>query len=399
MAVKKLIELHELAKREASQYARKRSLYAHVLADSGKHFIGIVGPRGAGKTILLRQYAIDHDDAFYLSADVLETEDDPWTTITSLHQHFGYKTFLIDEIHFLKDATGLLKRLYDFLKVRVLFTSSVALAMHASKQDLSRRVHMLTLPTFSFREYLAFSHDIDLPSLDLDALVARDWKPEHLRAGYHFEAYLRGGLLPFSLEEPDPLPLLSNIVEKVIKRDIPSVARLSLDELEVLQKLLRFVGRSAVDGINYSTLARNLSITKYKAEQYVHCLEKAFVLHQVFPAGTNVLREPKVLMAPPYRLLYRDYDDALGGLREDFFAESMRQAGQSFHYLKSTRGTKTPDFLIDGQEKLVIEVGGKGKGREQFKGISVDRKLIVAHISTPNDRQVPLHLLGFLADA
>ena len=213
-----------------------------------------------------------------------------------------------------------------------------------------------------------------------------------------FDNYLRGGLLPFSLEESDPLPLLGNVVEKVITRDIPSVVRLSLDELDVLKRLLRFVGRSAVDGINYSTLASNLSVTKYKAEQYVQCLEKAFILHQVFPAGTNVLREPKVLMAPPYRLLYRDYEDAVGGLREDYFAESMRQVGRPFHYLKSTRGRKTPDFLIDGTEKVVIEVGGKGKGREQFKGIKVGQKLIVAHTLIPNERHVPLHLLGFLKD-
>jgi hypothetical protein len=39
--------------------------------------------------------------------------------------------------------------------------------------------------------------------------------------------------------------------------------------------------------------------------------EGSFILHQVLPAGTNVLREPKILMAPPSRLLYRDYEDAL----------------------------------------------------------------------------------------
>jgi hypothetical protein len=41
------------------------------------------------------------------------------------------------------------------------------------------------------------------------------------------------------------------------------------------------------------------------------------ILHEILPAGTNVLREPKILMAPPTRLLYRDYEDAVGGLRED----------------------------------------------------------------------------------
>lgn len=397
MDTQKLIELHELAKSETSRYTHKRSIYGRLSPDTGRHHLGIIGPRGVGKTILLRQYALDHAEAFYLSADVLDSGDDLWILVKTLREHFGYTTFLIDEIHFLSDAAGLLKRLYDFLDVRVFFTSSMALAMHASQQDLSRRVQLMTLYPFSFREYLAFVQQIELPSLTLSSLVTRNWTPDHLRVGHHFDRYLKGGLLPFSMEEPEPLPLLANVVEKIITRDIPTVIRLALDELPILQRLLQFIGRSPVDGINYSTLARNLSITKYKAEQYVSCLEKAFVLHAVFPTGTNVLREPKILMAPPYRLLYSDYQDAIGGLREDFFAESMKQAGIPFHYLKSTRGTKTPDFLIDGPEKLVIEVGGKGKGREQFKGITIDRKVIVAHVAVPNEKQIPLHLLGFLA--
>ena len=98
-----------------------------------------------------------------------------------------------------------------------------------------------------------------------------------------FKYSLQGGILPFSLEEPEPFGFLESILEKVITRDIPSVVRLVVDELESIRRLLRFVGRSAVDGINYSSLSRNLGITKYKAEQYVGCLERAFILHQVFP--------------------------------------------------------------------------------------------------------------------
>ena len=357
-----------------------------------------MGPRGAGKTVLLRQYALAHEDACYISADTLEPEDDLWDDIQTLRDHYGFRTFLIDEVHFLADATGLLKRLYDFLDLHVLFSSSVALAMRASAYDLSRRVRLLELPNFSFREYLAFREGLSLPACGLEALAGGAWTPEHLRAGRFFDRYLvGGGLLPFSIEEPDPFPFLANIIEKVIARDIPSVAKLTIDELEHLRRLMRFVGRSGVDGVNYSSLSRNLGITKYKAEQYVDCLEKASILHRILPQGTNVIREPKILMAPPYRLLYRDPDDCIGGLREDFFVEMLRQAGIAFGYLKSTRGAKTPDYLIaDGPDRLVVEVGGKRKGREQFKGIKYDRKLVFAHTDTPNRSRIPLFLAGFL---
>jgi len=270
-------------------------------------------------------------------------------------------------------------------------------AMCASAHDLSRRVRLLELPNFSFREYLHFRQDLCLPVCGLEDLAGGNWTAEHLRAGRFFEDYLvGGGLLPFALEEPDPFPFLENTIEKVIARDIPSVVKLTVDELDHIRRLLRFVGRAGIDGINYSSLSRNLGITKYKAEQYVDCLEKAFVLHRVLPEGTNVIREPKVLMAPPCRLLYRESDDAIGGLREDFFVEMLRQAGIEFGYLKSTRGAKTPDYLVrSGPDKLVVEIGGKGKGREQFKGVKVGRKLVFAHTDVPVQGRLPLFLAGF----
>ncbi|MFO7870373.1 MAG: AAA family ATPase [Kiritimatiellia bacterium] len=398
MQVEKLIELHELARKEAVNYPLRRFLYSDISQMEGRHFTGIVGPRGSGKTVMLRQYALEHQDAFYLAADTLEAGDDAWDIIQTLQEHYSYRTFLLDEIHFLPDAASLLKRLYDFRKLRVLFSSSVALAMHASAYDLSRRVRMATLFPFSYREYVFFKEGMSLKPLTVDAVAGGQWDPDHVRAGRFFNGYLRGGLLPFSLEEPDPLPLLRNTIEKVIARDIPSVMRLAVDELETIRRLLRFIGSSGVDGINYSSLSRNLGITKYKAEQYAGCLEKAFVLHRLFPAGTNVVREPKVLMAPPCRLLYRAYEEAAGGLREDFFVEAVKQAGLPVRYLKSRRGAKTPDFLV-GEEgsEVVAEVGGKGKGRSQFKGIEDFRKVIFADTPVPDEKRVPLFMAGYLA--
>jgi len=126
-------------------------------------------------------------------------------------------------------------------------------------------------------------------------------------------------------------------------------------------------------------------------------LAKTFVLNPVYPTGTNVLREPKVLMYLPFRLLYREYDKAIGYLREDFFAEMMRMKGLEFDYLKSKRGRKTPDFLVRSQDgDIVVEVGGRGKGREQFKGINVEKQLILSHLTQIEGIKRPLFLLGFI---
>jgi len=396
MNMQHLLELDHLARQEGKKYRRRRLLYQTLQKSQGKHFTGIIGPRGAGKTILLKQLLGEQKDSFYISVDTINSVD-LFEIAKHLQQTLKIKLLLLDEIHFQKDYDAQLKKIYDTLGVKVIFTSSVALAIAQSAYDLSRRVQLLKLPLFSLREYIYFKHDHLLPVLSLEDIIEQNWTSDHLRHGYLFDEYLQGSILPFALDEPDPLPLLANILKKIISRDIPQIMPLLVDELPRIEKMLQFIGRSTVDGINYSSIARNVDITKYKAESYLKILTQALVTHVIFPRGTGVMREPKVLLCPPYRLLYNEYEYVIGGLREDFFAEMLTAASIEFHYLKSTRGSKTPDFLVrDKYGNIVLEVGGRGKGRSRFKGIKVDRKIILSHGDKIDSIRRPLFLLGYL---
>ncbi len=391
-----LFQLNELAVNEVKRYPKKRALYHQLATEKGKSFTGITGPRGVGKTVILKQMAANTENALYLSMDTI-TESNLFETGKTLSEKYGIKLLLLDEIHHLGDYEKQLKKIYDFLDIKIIFSSSVSLSMLESSIDLSRRVRLLNLYPFSFGEYIFFKNDVLLPGLTLDDILNKEWKPEHLRYEYLFEDYLKGGLLPFSLEEPEILPLIENILQKILVKDIPAFAKLRVDEIPLLEKMLRFIGRSSVDGINYSSISRNIGITKYKAESYINLLKKAFVLQVVFPTGTNVMRESKVLMRLPFRLLYKDYQEVVGGMREDFAVEMLQMKKCEFYYLKSTRGTKTPDFLVKQETgDIVVEIGGKGKGREQFKGIQYQRKLILNHSNVIEGIKRPLFLLGFI---
>jgi predicted AAA+ superfamily ATPase len=244
--------------------------------------------------------------------------------------------------------------------------------------------------------------------------VLQDTIPfSHRKLFPYFEEYLRGGLYPFLLEPGSSLEQFSAIKKKIIHDDIPNYERsFTMEDVAHIDKALSFIGKSPVDGINYSSVAHNTGITKYKAEKYLKLLQQAFLIFIVFPEGTNVLKEPKVFMELPYRLLFRTYEECKGELREDFFAFAMQQHNIPFSYLKTNRGKKTPDFLIDGREidgsssSFVIEVGGKSKGRSQFKGVEYDKKVVLFQQGSkdigpgsPPDyqagRRVPLHTLGF----
>jgi uncharacterized protein len=396
IATAMLFDLDRLARQSVAKYPRTRAIFSTLASEQGRHLTGILGPRGAGKTVLLKQLALATADSLYVSVDTVG-ETDLFELARDLQEKHAIKLLLLDEVHGQPGYPQMLKKIYDFLSVRVVFSSSVALSLSETAADLSRRVKLVKLFPFSFREYVTFKTGDELPSLTLADIVERRWQPAHLRYEALFDPYLRGGLMPFALEETDLLPLLRNIVQKVVTADIPAVVRLMVDELPLIQKCLAFIGRAAVEGVNYSTLSRNVGITKYKAEAYVRLLEKAFILNPVFPIGANVLREPKILMSLPYRLLYTEPETALGGLREDFFAEAMRMNELPFDYLKSTRGAKTPDFCIHtGNTDLVVEIGGRGKGRRQFKGIEVAKSLIFTHSLDTDGLRRPLLLLGFL---
>jgi len=207
MDIKSLLELNDLAIKDAENYPLRRSLMDVVRRETGKHFTGIIGPRGVGKTVLLRQLAAKDSESCYLSLDTLSQDEDLFEIIKKLSQDYGYRRFLLDESHFHRKADEALKKIYDFLDVDVCFTSSVALALNQSAWDLSRRTVMYQLYPFSFSEFLFFKHHMDIAPLELRQIIDMQWSSEHMRAGRHFDDYLRGGLMPFALQEPEPLKI------------------------------------------------------------------------------------------------------------------------------------------------------------------------------------------------
>jgi len=376
--------------------SKKRFIAEKLINDKGKHFVGLIGARGVGKSVLFKQLVSQNEDSIYISVDSIEIEN-LFELIKTLHKYYQFDVFYLDEIHFYKGCDKDLKTIYDFLNVKIFFTSSVSLSLFDSAYDLARRIKIFNIYPFSYREYLAIKEDIYLDTLSLKDIKEKKWKPEHLREGMRFKDFIRGGLMPYSLEEPDILQMQKNILDKIIYRDIPFVAQLKTGELEIIKKVVKFIGKAEIDGINYSSLSNNLKITKYKAEQYVELLERAFVINVVFPKGTNVLKEPKIVMNLPYRLLYNEYNDVVGGLREDFFVETMKMTGKKINYLKTKKGKKTPDYLVEENgSKYIIEVGGKGKGYSQFKGIDMSKSIIFVDAERVDGIRRPLVLTGFL---
>ena len=398
MELDRILDLNELAKKQGGEISKARGLLTALKTHRDKTLLGLCGPRGAGKTILLKQVLASSKGALYLSVDTLAPDADLFSLVKEIAESYKIKLFLLDEVHFNQDIDRHLKAIYDFLDVRVFFTSSVSLKMFSSAHDLARRAKLLSVPYFSFREYLDFTKAGEFQPLSFQKVIGNKAPSDYLLTERYFHSFLEGGLLPFALEVKDWRGALTNTLQRIINDDLPRVSPLTIQETMLIGKAVRFIGSSAVDGINATSLGKNIGVSRYKAEQYLNLLQRAFVTQLVAPKGTNVLKEPKVLLAPPYRLLYQDIKSAIGGLREDFAVDALTSAGLAVHYLKSSRGKKTPDYLVElNKSKCVIEVGGASKGLGQFAGIATADKRVVLKDGPPYDsNHLPLAMLGFL---
>lgn len=393
-----LVDLSARARDEGKAYPRRRFVYPQIAKHLGERvFIALIGPRGAGKTVLLKQLLAEKESSFYVSLDTERPENGLFALAKDVVDR-GIALLFLDEVHNFPGFEKELKKIYDFLPaLNVVFTSSSALSLHESAYDLSRRVRIIYVPTFSFREFIFFEKGEEFPALPFAGLLGEENSRKYYGKAIHaealFDSYLQGRNYPFTLGKRDFLPLFRSMLETVITKDLVLSGRISPAESLEVRKLLGFVGSSAAEGISYSSIANNAGVTKYKAEKYTDLLEKAFILRRVFPKGTNVLREPKILIQPPFRLLFKPYPECVGALREDFFAEAMWSAGLRFGYLKSTRGEKVPDYAVDG---TVFEIGGVSKGISQFKGFKSGRKLILTHPGKVDSMRRPLFFVGML---
>ncbi len=399
--IENLIRFDQMAREDGKKYPLKRFLFNRLeyLLTQTRQMAGISGLRGTGKTVLLRQLSIELDHAFYISADTLPPRTDLFELAELLKSTLGVRYLIIDEIHAILEWQGHLKKITDFTDIRVLFTSSSSLELMEGRYDLSRRLTMQHLPLFSFREYLMFGKSADFPVVSLDEILGHS--QDIYRQVYSYEPEFREysslRAMPACLESPLP-SVVTAIIEKILQKDLLSSAKLSQEDILQIRSVLLFLARAGIEGCSYSSVSRNLGITKYKAQQYIALLLSASLLNLVLPYGANVLPEPKILFTPVLRNILAqgiDADRLTGTMREEFFIHHVLGTGLTVNYLKSLRGQKLPDYIIfHGEKKLIFEIGGAGKGAAQFKGVEGREKVILTQPGV--QKGIPLILFGFL---
>ena len=372
----------------------KRYLYSQI--DLQSKIIGILGQRGVGKTILMRQIAQSYNllpsKMLYISADNIVKS---LSEIAIEFASFGGKLLIIDEIHKADNFALELKTIYDFVDIKVIFSGSSALELENSKVDLSRRVLFYKLYSLSFREFLAIKYDIDLPVIQLDEILtshqdrAIQIKKEFLPLEY-FRYYREFGAYPFFTEGELGYNLrLNEIINIILDSEVATIYNVDSDKINTIRKLLHLLCSSVPLELNIQNLAQLSGISRNTLYSYLYYLQKANLIEII---GGN-FKNKKLLNKPDkiylenvnlYNILCSDKNS--GSIRESFFVSQTK-------IVHNVKYSNIGDFIVD--DKYIFEVGGKNKGFEQIKDIK-NSFVVADDIEVGFKNKIPLYLFGFL---
>lgn len=282
------------------------------------------GPRQAGKTTLVRQFA----DA----ARVYVTLDDAATLAAARHDPTGFvrdfDAAVIDEVQRAPELLLSIKQSVDMDRRpgRFLLTGSAnVMSLPRVADSLAGRIEAHTLLPLAGCEMAGrsgqwldavFSGDMPRPPADkVQAEVGAALVQRVLRGGY-----------PQALARPTTRrreAWLSQYVDTLIQRDVQDIA--AVDKLEQLPRLLTALAHMSGQLCNFAQLAGQIGLDNKTAEKYLGIFEQMFVLRRVRQwSGKGLSR---IVKSPKVQFIDSGLLSSLLGVNEDLLLRQRQQIG------------------------------------------------------------------------
>ena len=380
---------HKLLRETSTTF--HRYMYDRINWDA--RMIGLMGPRGIGKTTLILQHIKEQlasNETLYVQAEDFYFASHRLTELADAFVKTGGKYLFIDEIHKYKDWSRELKLIYDYHKeLHVVFTGSSVLDIAKGAFDLSRRALMYEMQGLSYREYLELFHDIKFPVCKLQQLLQQEVEiPNGFLPLQHFADYLQRGYYPFA--DGDINQYIQQVVNATIETDIPQYADLSVSTARKLKRLLAIIAQSAPFKPNMSQIGGQLEVSRNNIADLCTYLEKAGLISQLRTSTNGIQglgKVDKIYLDNP-TLIYTlgNHNVEIGTVRETFFFNQTRS-------LMPVTVSPISDFLIES--KYTFEVGGKKKKQRQLQDIE-NGYVVKDDIETGYGNIIPLWMFGML---
>lgn len=357
--------LFEFSNRLISNVDKKFTRYLYNRIHWENKLIGIVGPRGVGKTTLVLQYIknnLDVRHTLYVSAEDFYFAKHRLSDLASDFVKWGGKYLFIDEIHKYPDWSNELKLIYDYHKhLKIVFTGSSVLDLKKGSSDLSRRTVLYNLQGLSFREYLMLFHQIEVPVFNLNEILNHQVKAAQMAHPLPlFADYLKRGYYPFALEPDFDLKLLQ-VVHQTLESDIPVYAGMNVSKGRQLKQLMAIIAESVPFKPNMTKISEILAISRNVIADYLLYMEEAGMLAQLRDdtKGIRGLGKINKVYLDNTNLVYilAGENANKGNIRETFFLNQCRVHQQVV-------SSNLADFKMEDKD---FEIGGKNKGLKQIK--------------------------------
>lgn len=366
--------------------------YLHDRIDWSARMIGIVGPRGVGKTTMLLQHIkLYHSvkDTLFVNADDIYFAEHRLYDLASDFYRQGGKFLFIDEVHKYRDWSKELKMIYDYYPdFNVVFTGSSILDIYKGNADLSRRVVSFYMPGLSFREYLILAEGIRLPAYSLEEILENKVEiPVSKRPLALFKEYLSKGYYPF-FSEPGYEIRLRNVVNLTVESDIPVYANLNVASVKKMRQLLYVIAQSVPFKPNFTKIGQMTDLHRNQVADFLFYLEKAGIIAQLrgTTAGIRQLGKVEKTYLDNTNLAYSLSENTpdIGNVRETFFLSQMKVNNE---VLSSDK----VDFQIG---KYTFEIGGANKQQKQIHGLG-NAYVVKDDIEYGYGNVIPLWHFGF----
>ena len=375
----------EQLKRTPLDFVRYK--YSEVNWES--RLVGIVGPRGVGKSTMLLQH-IKQSTAgkrLYVSADNLYFTKNRLIDFADDFIKEGGTHLYLDEIHKYSGWSRELKQIYDtHPALHVIFTGSSVLDIKRGEADLSRRALVYSMQGLSFREYLKLFHNIDSRSYSFEEIINHEVSVPQLEHPLPlFREYLQWGYYPFATEGDFALRM-QQVVDQTLDVDIPQYADMKVSTARKLKQMLVIISELAPFKPNFENMASEIGVSKNNVPDYLVYLQRAGMIG-LLRDDTNGLRNlgkiEKVYVDNPSLMAVLTPQPNIGNVRETFFYNQMRER-------QMVSASRVSDFTIG---EYTLEIGGRNKGKKQIEDVK-NGIVVKDDIETGHGIVVPLWNFG-----
>lgn len=259
----------------------KRKLYFELLKWlQKKQILAITGLRRVGKTTLMKQLMQKLDKAAFFSFDEEETQTKETLVFVMdfCLNNLKAKYILLDEIHYVKDWQGVLKRYYDTKNIKFVISGSESIEITKAKESLAGRIITFRLDVLDFREYLELK-EIKVKGIKIDEIYEKMMTEKELLEQEFFN-YLYSGAFPEIVNETNEEIIRKYInelvVKKIIYRDIPRIFEIKRKDL--VFELFRYICDNSANLFEIKNLCNTFKADYETITNYLFYLEKAFLI-------------------------------------------------------------------------------------------------------------------------